>query len=406
MRYNHYVTSGASSSNPTGKYISSELLEIAIELAQTGDKKAVRELLQLIVKENPSDELAWIWYANTSPTIQERVQTLEEFRKRNPENQRIKYLCESLIGSIVEGQNTIVDGTFPGNTYACPNCANTIANTYLTCPFCGAEVTPLRPPSLSTPTQPIAASPTASPDVPPFQLSFLDQLALEPAQSETELHNSENNGSLKNHLGLALDLYISGEKKGARELLEAITKEDPQNELAWIWYANTFPTPQERIRALYKFLTTNPQNQRVHDYCKFLRETIETPKTSAPAEPSPSYTQSEQSASMPDSELGLVDFLHRSQYYQILAPSTQTIAHKSKPILIGLSKSARQLRCPNCLRYHVAERYPINWKSAILNAFLLVITLGLWTIYLLRNETSNWKPSKKYICTACGYSWS
>ena len=55
------MTSGASSSNPTGKYISSELLEIAIELAQTGDKKAVREVLQFIVKENPSDELACIW---------------------------------------------------------------------------------------------------------------------------------------------------------------------------------------------------------------------------------------------------------------------------------------------------------------------------------------------------------
>jgi hypothetical protein len=84
------MTSGASSSNPTGKYISTELLEIAIELAQTGDKKAVRELLQLIVKENPSDELAWIWYAHTSPTLQERIQTIEEFCKRNPEDQRIR----------------------------------------------------------------------------------------------------------------------------------------------------------------------------------------------------------------------------------------------------------------------------------------------------------------------------
>jgi len=371
MRYNHYVTSGASSSNPTGKYISSELLEIAIELAQTGDKKAVRELLQLIVKENPSDELAWIWYANTSPTIQERVQTLEEFRKRNPENQRIQYLCESLTG---------------------------------------AEVTPLRPPSLSTPTQPIAISPIASPDVSPLQLSFLDQLALEPAQSETKFHNSENKGALRNHLGLALNLYMSGEKTSARELLEAITKEDPQNELAWIWYANTFPTTQERIRVLYKFLAFNPQNQRVHDYCKYLREKTDASKIRSSAETASMYIHQEDlletklPSESPSPEIGLTDIVHRSQC-NTLAQSTQTPAYKSKTILIGLSRSARQLRCPNCMRYQSVERYPINWKLAILNSLLLMITFGLWTIYLFRTGTSIWKPKKKYICTICGYSW-
>ena len=404
------MTSGASSSNPTGKYISSELLEIAIELAQTGDKKAVRELLQFIVKENPSDELAWIWYAHTSPTLQERIQTIEEFRKRNPEDQRIRYLCESLTGNIVEEGNTIADSTFPGNKYNCPNCANIITNTYLICPFCGAEVTPLSPPSLSTPAQSIVTSPSGSSDVPPFQLSFLDQLALEPTQSETKFHNSENNEAPKNHLGLALNLYMSGEKTSARELLEAITKEDPQYELAWIWYANTFPTTQERIGVLYKFLAFNPQNQRVHDYCKYLREKTDTSKIRPSAETASMYIHQEDlfetklPSETPNPEIGLTDIVHRSQCNS-LAHSTQKPAYKSKPILIGLSKSARQLRCPNCMRYQAVERYPINWKSAILNSLLLMITFGLWTIYLFRTGTSILKPKKKYICTICGYSW-
>lgn len=405
------MTSGASSFNPTGKYISSELLEIAIEMAQNGDKKGIRELLQLIVKEDPTDELAWIWYASTSPTIQERIKTLEEFRKRNPENERIRYLCMSLAGSFAKEQKTIADGTFPGNTFACPNCTNTIAVTYSTCPSCAAEVYPPGPLDLSTPPELLEASTIASSDSSPVQLSLLDQLATEPSQSEAELQDFENNGCSKHHLGLALDFYISGDKKSARELLEAFTREDPLNELAWIWYANTFPTPQERIQTLYKYLTLNPQNQRVLAYCKFLRATIETPKISTPAGPSPTYTQSDilfetkLPTSTPDPELGLVDFLHHSKYYQILASSIRTPTQKSKPILIGLSKSARQLRCPNCLRYNVAERYPIKWRFAILNAFIIVITLGIWMIFLLRTETSKWKHNKKFICSSCGYSW-
>ncbi len=371
------MTSGASSFDPSGKYISSELLEIAIELAQNGDKKAIRELLKLIVKEDPTDELAWIWYANTSPTIQERIQTLEEFRKQNPENQRIEYLCASLSESITKE----------------------------------TEVHPPPPPDLSTPTESLAALPIPSPDAYPLQLSFLDQPATELSQSETNLQNTENNGSSKHHLGLALDFYISGDKEGAKELLEAITRKDPQNELAWIWYANTFPTPQERIQTLYKYLTLNPKNQRVHAYCNFLRTTFETSKKSTPSEYFLPHAQSddifktELPASTPDPELGLVNFLHCTQYFQILTPSTQTPTCKSKPILIGLSKSARQLRCPNCLRYHVVERYPINWKSSILNVFLLLISFGLWTIYLLRTGILNRKLKKKFICTACGYTW-
>jgi Tfp pilus assembly protein PilF len=404
------MTSDASPFNPSEKNISSEMFEIAMELAQTGDKKAVRELLRFIVKENPSDELAWIWYAYTSPTIQERNLTIEELRKRNPEDQRIKYLYESLTGNNVEGRNTTTVSTFPVNSYNCPNCANIIAGTYLICPFCGAEMAALSPPSSSTSAQPIAISSSASSDVSPLQLSFLDQLALEPAQSETEFHVSENKEGLKNRLGMALDLYISGEKTGARELLEAITQADPQNELAWIWYANTFTTTQERISVLYKFLTFNPQNQRVHDYCKYLSEKTDTSKIRSSAETASLYIyqedllETELPSEPPSPEIGLTDSVHRSQF-NTLSKSPKKPAYKSKPILIGLSNSARQLRCPNCMRYFSVVRNPINWKFVVLNSFLPIITCGLWTIYLLRTETPIWKPKKKYICTICGYSW-
>lgn len=405
------MTSGASSFNPTSKYISSELLEIAIEMAQNGDKKGIRELLQLIVKEDPTDELAWIWYASTSSTIQERIKTLDEFRKRNPENERIRYLCESLVGSFAKTQKTIADGTFPGNTFACPNCTNTIAVTYNTCPNCAAEVHPHGPLDLSTSPELLEASTITSSESSPVQLSLLDQLATEPSQSETSLQDFENKGCSKHHLGLALNYYISGDKKSARVLLEAFTREDPLNEVAWIWYANTFPTPQERIQTLYKYLTLNPQNQRVLAYCKFLRATIETPKIKTPSGHSLTQTQSDilfetkLPSSTPDPELGLVDFLHQSKYYQILASSKQKPPQKSNSILIGLSKSARQLRCPNCLRYNVAERNPIKWGFAILNAFIIVITLGIWMIFLIHTETSKGKHDKKFICSSCGYSW-
>ena len=42
----------------------------------------------------------------------------------------------------------------------------------------------------------------------------------------------------------------SGHKEVAQQALVAILRNEPHNETAWLWLADTFPTPAERIRAL------------------------------------------------------------------------------------------------------------------------------------------------------------
>lgn len=64
----------------------SEQLGDAISLVKTGYKEQAREILFQIILDDPHNETAWIWLVETMPNDAERVTTLEQCLKYNPES--------------------------------------------------------------------------------------------------------------------------------------------------------------------------------------------------------------------------------------------------------------------------------------------------------------------------------
>lgn len=64
-----------------------------------------------------------------------------------------------------------------------------------------------------------------------------------------------------NNLNRAIALSRSGKKSEARELLTEILRVNPQNETAWLWFADTFIDNRNRIAALEECLKSNPNSQ-------------------------------------------------------------------------------------------------------------------------------------------------
>jgi len=66
------------------------LLKRAIELSRAGDRRPAREILAHVIRTNPGNELAWLWYAYNLETNGERVRVLEECLRHNPECKEAK----------------------------------------------------------------------------------------------------------------------------------------------------------------------------------------------------------------------------------------------------------------------------------------------------------------------------
>ena len=60
------------------------LYKQAVGLARAGRKEEARELLQQVLELNPLNESAWIWFADTFSTVEERISVLEECLKSIP----------------------------------------------------------------------------------------------------------------------------------------------------------------------------------------------------------------------------------------------------------------------------------------------------------------------------------
>jgi hypothetical protein len=61
----------------------------------------------------------------------------------------------------------------------------------------------------------------------------------------------------------AEEAYLRGEKDTARQLLDRITLQEPENERAWLLLADVVDTPTERIDCLKQVLVLNPNNDDV-----------------------------------------------------------------------------------------------------------------------------------------------
>lgn len=98
------------------------------------------------------------------------------------------------------------------------------------------------------------------------------------------------------NLNRAIALSRSGKKSEARELLKEILRANPQNETAWLWFADTFSDIRNRIAALEECLKFNPNCQAAQRGLAALK--IEETRTARATPPQKSEMQSAQIAQL------------------------------------------------------------------------------------------------------------
>ena len=76
--------------------MTTNLLQKGIELSKAGDKDGARAILKIVIKEDPKNETAWLWYSDTYPTVHERIYILETYLNSNPDSRRVQQACDIL----------------------------------------------------------------------------------------------------------------------------------------------------------------------------------------------------------------------------------------------------------------------------------------------------------------------
>jgi len=69
--------------------VDTERLTRAISLARAGQKEAAREILEALVRAEPTNEIAWLWLADTQPDDLRRVRVLREAQRHLPRSLNI-----------------------------------------------------------------------------------------------------------------------------------------------------------------------------------------------------------------------------------------------------------------------------------------------------------------------------
>ncbi len=75
-------------------------------------------------------------------------------------------------------------------------------------------------------------------------------------------------------LNQAIQLSKSGRTLDARKLLRPLLEVEPENEKAWLWYANSFDTVEEKISVLQNCLFNCPNSKMANDGLRHLMATL------------------------------------------------------------------------------------------------------------------------------------
>ena len=62
-------------------------LELAITAIRSGRKEEGRQLRNLLIQQNPNDEMAWLWMSSVVNTDEQRARCLYHVLAINPENE-------------------------------------------------------------------------------------------------------------------------------------------------------------------------------------------------------------------------------------------------------------------------------------------------------------------------------
>jgi len=72
------------------------LLRQAVKLSQTGQSQEALELLAEVIRKNPLNDIAWLWYAYSLPATEDRMRALKECLFHNPDSREARNRLEAL----------------------------------------------------------------------------------------------------------------------------------------------------------------------------------------------------------------------------------------------------------------------------------------------------------------------
>jgi hypothetical protein len=87
------------------------------------------------------------------------------------------------------------------------------------------------------------------------------------------------------NLQQAIQLSKDGRKIDARKLLRPLLEVDPESEKAWLWYANSFDSTDEKLKALQNCLVYCPNSKMALEGIRFLQSQLQSPELDTPEEP-------------------------------------------------------------------------------------------------------------------------
>jgi WD40 repeat protein len=85
-------------------------------------------------------------------------------------------------------------------------------------------------------------------------------------------------------LNAAIELIRSGNLEQGRILLSALIEDEPDNEIAWRWLAESYPSDLDRQKIWSAYLTKNPESKTAREALKNLNEKIESDSAGAVSE--------------------------------------------------------------------------------------------------------------------------
>jgi hypothetical protein len=83
----------------------------------------------------------------------------------------------------------------------------------------------------------------------------------------------------------AIQLSKDGRKLDARKLLRPLLEVDPESEKAWLWYANSFDSTDEKLKALQNCLVYCPNSKMALEGIRVLQSQLQSPELETPEEP-------------------------------------------------------------------------------------------------------------------------